>query len=174
MKRFIGAAVALAAAGFAAPSFAESPAVTGYVNLGYSYVDTADSAKLSALGGRVGARIGRYLGAEGEAGFGINSDTVSGVDVKLTSTYAGYGVAFLPLMPNADLFARVGYGHSNVRGTFGGVSVTSGEDSVNYGAGAQYFFTANDGVRAEYTRFDFRNNGGSANVYGVSYVRRFR
>ncbi len=176
MKSLLAAAVGAGIVAVAAPALAQSDGptgpVTGYVNLGYSYVD-ASPVKFHVLGGRLGARFGKYLGLEGEGGFGVSSDTFSGVSFKLTSTYNGYAVAYLPMTSYADLFARVGYGHSNIRGSLAGVSVGGGEDSLNFGGGVQYFFTKKDGFRGEYTRYDFRHGGGSANVYGIAYVRRF-
>ncbi len=173
----IAAASAVALLAVAAPAFAESSDglghITAYTNFGYSY-SNPDQGKFHVLDGRLGAKFGRYVGIEGEAGFGLNTQTFSGVKLKLTSSYAGYGVAFLPVSSNLDVFARVGYGRSNIRGTLGGVSTTVGENSVNYGGGIQYFWTPNDGTRLDYTRYDFRNNGGSANVYGISWVHRFQ
>ena len=55
-----------------------------------------------------------------------------------------------------------------------GLSVTEDGESVNYGAGANYFFDGQNGVRADWTRRDFTDdNGGEVDTYGVSYVRRF-
>ena len=175
MKSLIVAASAVAMAAVAAPAFAQgaAPQVTGYANLGYSLVDTQGAPNLSAVQGRLGARIAQYFGVEGEAGFGVGSKRLSGVDVKVKSTVAAYAVGFLPVQPNFDVFARVGYGHDTVKATLAGVSASAGEDSVNYGGGAQYFFTAKDGLRAEYTRHDLRHNGGDANVWSISYVRKF-
>ncbi len=181
MKSLFVAASALAVATVAAPAFAETPSIppiTGYANLGYSYAaydpNAGASAGLSMLDGRLGATIGKYLGAEGEFGFGVNTDNVAGVaNVKLRNTYAGYAVGHLPLAQNAEAFVRVGYGHSSLRITDTGSSVADGADSWNFGAGFQYFLTAHDGFRAEYTRYDFRNDAGQANVFGISYVRRF-
>ena len=144
-----------------------------YGNLGGSYVRYS-GANLWALQGRVGARFARYFGAEGEAAFGVNTDNVNGVDVKLRHEYAGYGVVHMPLVRNLDIFGRVGYGHSSIRASAPGVTTTDGSNSVNYGGGVQAFFTPKDGIRAEYTRYDFTRDGaGAANVWSVSYVRRF-
>jgi hypothetical protein len=173
MKSLMTAAAALAVATIApAMAHAASP-ITGYANLGYSYADY-DPAKLHVLDGKLGARFGKYVGLEGEAGFGVGNDTISGIDFKVKSTYAGYAIGFLPLSPKADLFARVGYGHDSLKGSLGGVSATVGRDSLNFGGGAQFFFTNNDGFRAEFTRHDLRNGGGEANVYSISYVRKFQ
>lgn len=173
----IAAASAVAVLAIAAPAFAQSSDglghVTPYINLGYSY-SHPDQGNFHVLDGRIGAKFGRYVGVEGEVGFGLNSQTISGVKIKPTSSYAGYGVAFLPVAPNLDLYARVGYGHANVRGTIGSTTVNIGQDGVNYGGGAQYFWTRNDGTRLEFTRYDFRNGGGTDDVFGVSWVHRFQ
>ncbi len=176
MKSFIAAAASAATLfAFAAPAFAQAPTVppiSVYGNLGYSYAN-ADAGDFHVIDGRLGARLGRYIGAEGELGFGLNTDRVYGVDDKLKNAYAGYADGFLPIAPNADLFGSVGFGHSNARSTANGVEYNYGEDSVNYGGGAQYFFTPHDGVRAEYTRFDYRHDAGTANVWSLAYVRKF-
>jgi len=75
---------------------------------------------------------------------------------------------------NFDLFARVGYGHQNVRISTPTVSASTGNDTVNFGVGVQYFFSKNDGFRAEATRFQHANNSsGDVNTYSISYVRKF-
>ena len=179
MKTLIAVSAAALLGAAAAPALAQdntdlNRAVTGYANLGYSMVDSSVAPNLSAVHGRLGARFMRYFGVEGEAAIGVNSKTdPSGAKDKLRSEYAAYAVGFLPLTPQADLFARVGYGHSNAQTRFAGVTTKVGEDSVNYGAGGQYFFTANDGIRADYTREEFRNGPEHANVWALSYVRKF-
>lgn len=162
----------------AAPAFAQSAtsALTGYANLGYTHIDP-NGVDLNTLGGRIGARYGSYFGVEGEASFGIGDHSTdvagfTGTD-KLAHSVAGYAVGFYPVTPRFDLLARVGYGNTHFNQTVSGVSDTISRDSINYGAGAQYFFTSHDGIRAEYTRNDYRDDGGHANVWGVSYVRKF-
>jgi len=179
MKLVIATAAALAVAALGTSALAEgakAPAVTGYVNLGYTHIDPG-VGNLHALGGRLGARFGKYIGVEGEGAFGVGSDsvTISGVKVnyKEQSQFAGYAVGFIPLSPQFDVFARVGYGRATFKAYSGSTSASSGENSVNYGGGGQYFFTMHDGIRAEYTRYSFRNGGGDANTFSVSYVRKF-
>jgi hypothetical protein len=181
MKSLIAAASAIAIAAVAAPAFAQSSSfgpITPYVNLGYSYADTSldnfgANPGFSVIDGRLGAKIGRYFGAEGEVGFGLNTADQGGVGYKVRNSYAGYAVGFLPIMPNADLFARIGYGHDNLRATVNGQSFDTGADTLNYGVGGEYFLTPHDGIRVDYTRDEFRQNNGHANVWGVSYVRKF-
>jgi outer membrane immunogenic protein len=177
MKMFIAAAAAAAAAAaFAAPAMAQTALgpVSGYGDIGYAYAHD-DPVNLSAVQGRLGART-TYLGVEGQGAFGIGSDTDSGVKIKLRSEYSGYAIGFLPLgQSGAELFARVGYGHSSFKANNGTVSITDGQDSVNYGAGVQYFINHGpNGVRADYTRYDFTGHGnGSGDVFSISYVRKF-
>jgi hypothetical protein len=168
MKSLIAGAAALALAAVAAPAFAQSlPTASVYGNVGGSVIDQSNVA-VDALQARLGARFAKYFGVEGEAAIGLNTADV--IDYKLRSEFAGYGVAFLPVLPNLDAFARVGYAHSNAK--LAGVKY--GSDSVNYGAGVQAFVTAKDGLRAEYTRFEFTEDGaGAANVWSLSYVRKF-
>jgi hypothetical protein len=174
--KMIFAAAALAAAAVAAPAMAQPMMgpVSGYANLGYAYAHE-DPVNLSAVQGRLGVR-GSYFGVEGQGAFGIGSDTDSGVKVKLRNEFSGYAVGFLPVHDSGlELFARIGYGHTSIKASAGSVSVTDGVDSLNYGAGAQYFFNHGpNGVRADYTRYDFRGAGnGSGDVFSISYVRKF-
>jgi opacity protein-like surface antigen len=178
----IGAASALAlstlALGAAAPAFAQDavPTVGAYGNLGYSHLDP-NGVNLNALGGRIGGRFWKYFGLEGEASFGVgdHSANIGGINgtTSMSHEIAGYAVGFLPVTPNFDILVRGGYGNTHLHSDFGGNSITRSVDSWNYGAGAQYFFTGHDGIRVDYTRNDYRDNMGHANVWGVSYVRKF-
>jgi hypothetical protein len=169
---------ALAVAAFSVPAFAQddSPApgkVTWYGNLGYTGID-ADHTDLSAIDARVGARFGRYWGVEGEGVFGVDSANIGGgANVRLNNVEAIYGVGYLPIRPNLDLFARVGYGGEDYH--FGGtVTGHASSDSWNYGAGAQWFWDGKDGVRGEYTRVDSTGHDNpNANTWSIGYVRRF-
>jgi hypothetical protein len=169
MKAMIVTASALAALATLALAAPASAQVTG--SLGYSAVD-ADDATLGAITGRLGWRSG-YFGVEGEVSGGISDDTVAGAKVELKHQFAGYGVLTVPMNENFDLFARVGYGQTKIEASAAGFSASGTENSFNYGAGAQYFFDGKNGIRGDYTRMDFENGGGDADVWSLSYVRRF-
>jgi hypothetical protein len=174
--------IAAAAAAFGvlpvAAQAQESTSLAGvYGTLGYSHQD-GGPADVGTIQGRLGYRFNNYVGVEGELGTGVKSDHVTvapGVSarVKLRNEEAAYAVGFLPVNPKLDLLARVGYGHTSLRTSAAGVSVKDGIDSWNYGAGAQYHFDAVNGIRAEYTRKDFRGGDGHADVWSVAYARRF-
>lgn len=166
MRTLFALAAAAVAITVAAPAMAQGQ-VTG--SIGYTGMKTTDApdVTLGAITGRVGYRQG-WLGAEGEFSSGVKDDsfTVAGVPTKvqLKDQFAVYGMAIAPITPNFDVFARLGYGQTKT---------TSTDNSVNYGAGAEYFFDGKNGVRADYTRHDFQNNGTNFDTYGVSYVRKF-
>ncbi len=166
-------AVALAAAG--APAVAQDTGI--YASAGYAATDR-DDASLGAIQGRIGARLMPFLGVEGEGAIGVKSDDVNiagtPVEVELNHQLAAYAVGFIPVSQNLDIIGRVGFGTSEIEASAGGTSVEADGESVNYGVGAQYFFTGADGVRADWTRHDFTDDdGGEIDVWSVSYVRKF-
>ena len=172
------ASVALALAIPALAAAQTAPAGTSfYGTLGYAGA-TVDGFDVGAIQGRLGARFGEHFGVEGEFAGGVSGDktTVGGAPVKvdLQNQAAIYGVGFLPLSPNVDLFARVGYGESKVKAsTVNGVSAAADGDSWNYGVGGQYHLNDKDALRADYTRHDFTDSSANADVWSVAYVRTF-
>lgn len=168
MKKLIIAAAAASLMALALPAAAET-----YVNLGYTNVDAGSGVNLGAATGRFGWKSPSWYGFEAEASGGVNGDTISGVKIKLNSQFAAYGVAHLPVSDTADLFARVGYGTTDIKGSAGGFTAGGSDQSWNYGVGGNLFFAGDNGVRADYTYSDF-DKGGHANVWSISYVRRFK
>jgi outer membrane immunogenic protein len=182
MKALITAASALAlSALIPAVASAQTTANSGltyYGTLGYDD-SSLDHVNLSSLQARLGARYGQYFGAEIEGAWGIGSDKIGvagapDVRVKQDSQEAIYGVGFLPVSPNIDLLARIGYGHTEGTGQVPGVTSGVKGDSWNFGVGGQYSFDGKNGVRLDYTREAFQNRGvDDANVWSVAYVRKF-
>jgi hypothetical protein len=180
MLRSILASASVAALALtAAPALAQTAPGTGaYGTLGYGHVD-ANDAGLGTIQGRLGYKFTPNLGVEAEGAFGVDTDraTVGGVgyDAKVKRSVAAYGVGTIPLSDKFELFGRVGYGNTKLKAGLPGTAFSGDADgdSWNYGVGAQYFFDGRNGVRADWTRHDFRHEQGKADVYGVSYVRRF-
>lgn len=175
---FVAAAAALVAS--AAPAIANaqeaaSPAGV-YVNLGYGRTSNS-GLNFGAIGGRVGYRLNKWVGAEAEGSFGVDDDQVTigatAVTVKMKNDFGAYAVGFLPVTPEIDVLARVGYGRTKFSASAATGGAASGSDnSWNVGVGGQYHFDGKNGVRLDYTYKDF-NDGGHANVWSVVYSRRF-
>ena len=178
MKSLIAAAstVAIIAAvpAFASAQTMSSPEVYGSVGYAQSRIEGVD---LGAIQGRLGAKFNPYFGVEGELSGGVKDDStyVAGtkVDVDLDHSAAIYGVGFLPVRENADLYARVGYGSSQIDASAAGVKASADGDSWNYGVGGRYFIDGQNGVQVDYTRHDFKDDGGEADVWSLGYVRKF-
>jgi hypothetical protein len=175
-KVLVSAAAAVAAISFAPFAHAQDAGRTGaYVNVTGALVDSSDF-NVWAVGARAGYRFTDWVGVEGEAAFGAKSDdvTVSGLaaNVKLKHEFAGYVVGFLPASENVDVLARIGYGTAKIKASVLGFSASGSDESVNYGVGVQYHVGPN-GVRLDYTRYDFDDGGDDANVWALSYSRRF-
>ncbi len=185
MKTQLIAAISLSSALIAgAPALAQSlpnlGQVQGYGTLGYANLD-GNSVDLGAVQGRLGARFGQYFGVEGELSGGVDEDHSSAafgppVKVGLRNQEAVYAVGYLPIRPGLDLFARAGYGGTDAKlGDYATpVTYRYGGNSWNYGAGGQYFFNNGpNGLRTDYTRYDFGHDTPDENVWSVAYVRKF-
>lgn len=173
------AAASVAVIAIAAPAFAQdayAPNTGAYANLGYTNFDGSD-VNLDSIQGRLGYRFNNYLGVEGELAGGLGSDKTStslgDVKTKLKHQEAIYGVGFLPVSPQWDLIGRVGYGNTKIRTKVAGFSGSDNEQSWNFGVGAQYHFDGKNGIRADYTRHEYEDDAGHANVWSVAYSRRF-
>lgn len=173
----------LASLAFVAPASAQDPGTSFYGAIGYSFVTAdadGDDVTLGALGGKLGLRFMQYFGVEGEAQFGVSGDSVScsgctgDIDVDLKHDYGIYAIGFLPLNPNFDLFARIGYGSAEVEASVGSVSVSDDDDSIRWGAGGQFFFDGVNGIRAEYTNSgNLDDSDAEFDAFTISYTRRF-
>jgi hypothetical protein len=181
MKNALIAAASLAAIAATVPALAQAQSaapsnVGAYVNLNGA-IGSYGSADIGAIQGRLGYRFMPYIGVEGELAAGVKSDTdtIAGLRVKqkLEHEAAAYAVGFLPVSPNTDILARIGYGTTKLKVKSNGVSASDSADSVNYGVGAQHHFDGLNGIRADYTYQDFTHGQGHADVFSLGYVRRF-
>jgi outer membrane immunogenic protein len=176
--RVLLAATALTAVAVTAQ--AQVPKPDAYGSLGYQ---KRDDSGIDAIQLRLGGRFSPYFGVEGEVSKGVEPDTLNLPTVppgqfktQLRGELAAYGVGYLPISPNLDVFARLGYGRSWTKRTFAlppNLAVVKDDvGSVNYGVGAQYFVDGKNGVRFDYTRQD-RKRERTDDTYAISYTRRF-
>jgi hypothetical protein len=149
-----------------------------YGSAGYTWFD-GDDATLGAITVRAGAKLHRYAGAEIEGSLGVDDDSFSASvggpgKYELKHDVAAYAVGFLPVTEKIDLFARLGYGTTEIKANVPGVKSRQDGDSVNYGLGASYFIDRANGLRADWTRRDFTgSHSGTVDTWAIAYVRRF-
>jgi outer membrane immunogenic protein len=159
------AAAAVALALVAAPASAQDTQdVKVYGSIGYTVLGDSD-VTLGAAQARIGFR-GEHFGVEAEGAIGVAGDSFSGIDVDLTSEFAGYLVGYMPVSDKVELIGRVGYGTFEVDTPFG-----SGDaQTTNFGVGLQYNMDDNNGFRADYT---YMSGDGNAYMAGISFVHTF-
>ncbi len=173
MTKFIAVAAAAAVAVLAAaPAFAQDD-MSLYGSVGYAHNKLSNTkAKTGDIVGRFGAKFNQYLGAEVEASWGLKGDTVAKNTFKNKGQYAVYGVVYPISTENFDLFARVGYGTTQIQNKGPHIRNLDDGKGVSYGVGGNYFFDGENGVRADWTQYKFDQKGKSDRV-SVSYVRKF-
>ena len=179
MKKALIAAASLAAFATVLPAAAQAQEAIdnagAYANVNLGLFD-GGQADLKAIQGRLGYRFNDWIGVEGELATGIKSDTDRIGDVrvntKLKHAAAGYVVGFAPVGANTDLLARIGYGTTKIRARAAGVSASDSAESFNFGVGAQHHFDGVNGVRLDYTRQEFDDDQGHANVWTIGYSRK--
>src|SRR5690606_7652537 len=177
MRNVILAAAALSV--FALPAAAQVMQPGGptyYGTLGYSQLDHSDG-NLGAVTGRLGAKCNPYFGVEGEGSIGVKDDdfTIAGAQGQIEPDYdlAADAVGTVAVTRNFGPVARGGYGTTQMKAELAGVERKADGESWNYGVGANYYFDGQNGLRGDWTRRDFTDDGGEVDVYSVNYVRRF-
>lgn len=150
--------IAVAVALLAAPVVASAAETGGYLGLGGGSGKFKNFNNKSRSAYRVygGYDFSRYFGAElgyidfGRATNGPDSARLNGVDLS--------AIGKIPLVNDRlDLFGRAGVVRSRSKTDIAGVSATDTRNGAVYGAGVQYNFTDNFGLRGEWDRYKHTN-----------------
>ena len=165
MRKLVGAACAVLLMSVAAPAMAQD-GLEGSIS--YASVD-ADGVELGAVVGNLSWRSSNFIGLEGELGFGVSDDDVApGVTAELNTVFGAYVTATADINENFAVFGRVGFAAADAESNTG---IDLGDEGLAYGAGAKFFLDGVNGLRLDYTKYDFDN--GEADVWMIGYVRRF-
>ncbi len=97
--------------------------------------DGFDDANVAGIFGRLGKQYTDNLAAEVRLGFGLGSDTVSGVDFEMQEFYGAYLKVSAPVGERLDPYLLVGYTQISVEVSALGVSVDDSADDFSYGVG---------------------------------------
>lgn len=174
MKKLAILAAAMLGAAIATPAMAQTGDTGVYAGVGYTQLD-ADEVDIGGVTGRLGYRFHPNFGVEGEMTFGLDEDTADNlgtpVDVELDEQWGVYGVGFVPVTENIEVFGRVGYVNVDAAATVGGFTAGVDEDGIGYGAGVQWAFNERFALRADYTRLSGEDEG--ANAWGLTGVYQF-
>ncbi|WP_412546701.1 porin family protein [Maricaulis sp. MIT060901] len=139
---------------------------------GYERFDfeTADFDTIVLRGGYF---FNENFGVEGQLNFGFDDDTVTIANTPVNVEF-NYGVgAFAVARTGTDgfnVFGRVGYYHSEVEANLAGFNASGDDGALAAGVGAEFDFDDRNSIRLDYTYIDYDD---SANVLGLTYVRRF-
>lgn len=126
-----------------------------YGEIGYSFntvkAEGGFDANPQALRGIIGYNFHPYFAAEGMLAFGTSSDSDQGVDVKVRHAY---GIFAKPKYDfgNIEVFGRLGWARTKVRGEVGGVTGDDSASDIAYGLGVNYSFNPKMYVGADWMR----------------------
>ena len=143
----------------------------GYMGLQYNLLSqqtSGDDIKPGALQARVGLQFTPNVAVEGRLGYGVQSDTVSGIKVDpewVVGAYVKVGLdKSLPVSPY--LLA----GHSTVTSTVDGADMT--QSDISYGAGMDINLNDSSAINLEWVKLD-EINGYTLSTVNVGYLIRF-
>jgi outer membrane autotransporter protein len=126
-----------------------------YGELGYSFLDVENfgqDANPQALRGIIGYGFHPFLAVEGMAAFGTSGDNAGLQDLKLRSAFGLYAKPRYQIN-NFEVFARLGWAHTQVRANLPGRSTTDKDDDFSWGVGANYHFNPRMYVGADWMRY---------------------
>ncbi len=175
MKRSITLACA-AITIVAAPAFAQDSGWYGDVGYQFHAIDDdGTDADIGTITGHVGYNFTPNLAAEGELGFGVTDEEVNvlGTNVDLGVNYlvGAYGRVQAPLSENLTVFARAGFVQIEVEADAPGASASDSETGAGYGVGGEFHFDGQNGIRADYTRYDIEDL--EVDSFLIGYSRKF-
>jgi OOP family OmpA-OmpF porin len=103
----------------------------------------------------IGYQINRTFAVEaGYTNLGEVSETVAGVTAEAEATaWEVIGLAKFPVANQLSLYGLVGIAMAEVEARVGGVSADDDSTELTFGFGAQYDFSRNMGVRAQWQRY---------------------
>lgn len=145
-----------------------------YGEVGYTPISIGDSdvtlkPKLARF--IVGKEINENLSVEGMYSTTISKDSQQGVDVS----FSGYGIFLKPKMEvtkDTEVFGRLGWFKSELKGTWNGGSASSNGSDVSYGLGVQTKFTKDVYGQIDYMNY-YNKDGVTNKGFTLSVGTRF-
>jgi hypothetical protein len=131
---------------------------------------------VTAIDIRGGFQLNKNWGAEMEGAFGVSgsSTSVPGGSISLKEDWeiGLFGVGYLPVGHNIDLFGRLGFARTQAAVSGGSLSLAGQDYGAAAGVGIRQFpGGGNNGWRVDYTHHFY--NPDRMDTFSVGYVRRF-
>ena len=123
----------------------------------------------------LGVNFNDHLAAEGEFSTILNEDSITilgnsaGIGLKHWGVYARYN--FVPVSEEFVLFGRLGYVKGTAELTVAGVTVSTDEEALGVGIGAEYRYSERSSIRFDLGYADFGDT--TANWIGIGNSWRF-
>ena len=137
-----------------------------YAAVDFSFEDISEDFNPTALIGRAGSNINKYVSIEGRLGFGLSDDTITATDgtttasvsIDLDTLIGVYGVGHVPLGKSSSIYALVGFTQVDATASasatgFGSASLSDDESDLSYGIGADISILYNVAVNVEYVQY---------------------
>ena len=121
---------------------------------------------------RVGYDITSNFSAELVGTASVASDSYQGVSFKVDNGYGAFLKGQSEILPKLELFARAGWMHTTLTGSFMVRSASASDSSFAYGVGVQYRFTKNWYGQMDYASY-YDKGGDSIRGPSISFGYRF-
>lgn len=152
----------------------------GYTQLSAKASDGVDALKFSpsAVSGVFGYQFMPWLAVEGQVGIGASKGKIklngadTGVNGKVKSTAGVFLKPSVAVSDSIDLFGRVGWVHTELELSAGGVSNTGRGSDIAYGVGANFNFSKTSYVQASWMNY-YKKDGLKVDGFAVAYGMRF-
>ncbi|MGD2133616.1 MAG: porin family protein [Maricaulaceae bacterium] len=170
---YVVSCAALGAAALSVPALAQD-AGTLDISGGWqrsSFDVGGASADVDSVFARGTYHLTPHFAGEAEAHFGIGDDDVGGATVELDNAFGIFARGGIGIADSVAVFGRVGYVNAEVSASAGPFAASDTDSGWAAGVGGELFLAGPNGVRADYTRYEF--DDGDADAFSISYVRRF-
>ncbi len=154
-----------------------------YADVGYQYAQAELStieADFSNVAGHVGYDFNRNFGVEAEGVLGVgNSNNVDGYNLDLDYSVGAFAKIKAPLSRTVELYGRGGIVSTRFSEDVETADfLFEGEvnrEAVAFGVGSNFLISGRNGIRAEYTYYDFdvEDISINANTFYAGYYHRF-
>jgi len=145
----------------------------GYVDLRdkFTLAGTEYKPHLGALNATIGYGVHPNLAVEGMLAAGVKDDTVAGINTELKHSVGLFLKPRIMLSQEFELFGRVGYAESKIKGRRGNTADESSSDWA-YGLGANYYFNPTSYGTLSYMRL-YDKDGEKINGLTLGVGMRF-